>query len=133
MAVSQQTETGTPKLSEAARHVILPAGIASTGWAAVRDRAKTMGLSFDSWQDGMGRAILAKRADGKYASTVGGVTISIARQTGTTYTLGAIVFALCLNTPGTTVLWTAHRLKTAKETFQSMKSMAGRRKVSPHV
>lgn len=133
MAVSQQTKTGTPRLSEAARHVILPAGIASTGWPGVRDTAQKIGLSFDDWQDGLGRAILAKRADGKYAATVGGVAVSIPRQTGKTYTLGAIVFALCLNTPGTTVLWTAHRLKTAKETFQSMKSMAGRRKVSPQI
>lgn len=133
MAVSHQTKSGTPKLSEAARHVIMPADVASTAWPGVRDTARKMGLSFDNWQDGLGRAILAKRADGKYASTVGGVAVSIPRQTGKTYTLGAIVFALCLNTPGTTVLWTAHRLKTAKETFQSMKSMAGRRKVAPQV
>jgi len=127
------TRTGTPKLSEAARHLILPKGIVSTGWPAVRDKCREMGLRFDRWQDGFGRAILAKRADGKYAATVGGVAASIPRQTGKTYTLGAIVFALCLLFPGLTVLWTAHRLKTAKETFRSMQSMARRRKIAPFV
>lgn len=127
------TKSGTQKLSDVARHVILPAGIASSGWPDVRDRAKEMGLSFDDWQIGVCRAILAKRADGKYAATVGGVAMSIARQTGKTYTLGAISFALCLGNPRTTVLWTAHRLKTAKETFKSMQGMARRRKISPHI
>lgn len=128
-----QTKTGTPKLSEAARHVILPKGIVSTGWPAVRDKCAEMGLAFDNWQDGFGRAILAKRADGKYAATVGGVAASVPRQTGKTYTLGAICFALCLLFPGLTVLWTAHRLKTAKETFKSMQSMANRRRIAPYV
>ncbi|KPG86508.1 hypothetical protein [Frigoribacterium sp. RIT-PI-h] len=132
-ATAPQTKNGTPKLSEVARHVILPAGVASTGWPAVRDKCADMGLAFDRWQDGVGRAILSKRADGKYAATVGGVAMSIARQTGKTYTLGAIVFALSLLFPNTTILWTAHRLKTAKETFKSMQGMANRRKISPHV
>ena len=127
------TSSGTPKLSEAARHVILPKGIVTTGWPAVRDKCAEMGLTFDNWQDGFGRAILAKRADGKYAATIGGVAASIPRQTGKTYTLGAIAFALCLLFPGLTVLWTAHRLKTAKETFKSMQSMANRRKINPYV
>lgn len=124
---------GTPRLSETARHVILPKEIASTAWPSVRDKCKDLGLEFDSWQDGAGRAILAKRADGKYAATVGGVAMSIPRQTGKTYLLGAISFALCLLSPGLTVLWTAHRLKTAKETFRSMQGMARRRKIAPFV
>lgn len=127
------TKSGTPKLSDTARHVILPQGIASTGWPAVRDKCKDLGLTFDGWQDGAGRAILAKRADGKYAATVGGVALSISRQTGKTYLLGAIIFALCLLFPGMTVLWTAHRLKTAKETFRSMQGMARRRKIAPFI
>lgn len=127
------TKSGTPKLSDTARHVILPKDIASTGWPAVRDKCKDLGLGFDGWQDGAGRAILAKRTDGKYAATVGGVALSISRQTGKTYLLGAIIFALCLLFPGMTVLWTAHRLKTAKETFRSMQGMARRRKIAPFV
>jgi hypothetical protein len=128
-----QTKPGTPKLSDTARHVILPKGIVSTGWPAVRDKCLALGLTFDQWQDGAGRAILAKRDDGKYAATVGGVAMSIPRQVGKTYLLGAIVFALCLLFPRTTVLWTAHRLKTAKETFRSMQGMAKRRKIAPFV
>lgn len=133
MATQHQTKSGTPKLSESARHVIPPAGIASTAWPSVRDKCRDLGLSFDRWQDGAGRLILAKRADGKYASTVGGVAMSIPRQTGKTYLLGAISFALCLLHGGTTILWTAHRLKTAKETFQSMRGLAKRGRVAPHV
>ena len=127
------TKSGTKKLSDAARHVILPKGVKSTAWPSVRDKCKELGLGFDQWQDGAGRAILAKRADGKYAAVVGGVAMSIPRQVGKTYLIGAIVFALCLLTPNLTVLWTAHRLKTAKETFGSMKGMTTRRKISPHI
>jgi phage terminase large subunit-like protein len=88
---------------------------------------------FDPWQHGTGRLILAKRANGRYATTVGGVVISIPRQVGKTYLLGAIVFALCLLLPGLTVIWTAHRLRTAAETFQAMQAMARRKKIAPHV
>lgn len=126
-------KSGTPKLSEAARHVILPAGIVSTGWPAVRDKCSELGLSFDDWQAGLLRGMLAKRADGKYAATVGGVVTSIPRQTGKTYTFGAASFALCLLFPRLTVLWTAHRLKTAKETFKYMQGLASRRKIAPHI
>jgi phage terminase large subunit-like protein len=127
------TKTGTKKLSDTARHVILPKDIASTGWPAVLEKCTQMGLAFDRWQDGAGRAILAKRADGKYAATVGGVAMSIPRQTGKTHTLGAIVFALCMVFPKLTVLWTAHRLKTAKETFKAMQGMAARKKIAPYI
>ncbi len=131
MAPPPRTKPG--KLSDAARHVVLPSGIVSTGWPAVRDKCAEFGVSFDPWQDGAGRVILAKRADGKYAASIGGVVISIPRQVGKTFLIGAIVFALCLLYPGLTVLWTAHRLRTANETFGKMQSFAGRRKVKPHV
>lgn len=122
---------GTPRLSEVARHVITPAGITSTGWPAVRDTCSRLGIGFDPWQDGAGRLILAKRADGLYAADT--VVVSIPRQVGKTYLLGAIVFALCIIVPRLTVVWTAHRFKTARETFNSMKAMAGRRKLAAHV
>lgn len=128
-----QTKTGTPRLSDLARHVIVPSGIVSTGWPAVRDKCLELGVTFDLWQDGAGRLVLSKRADGRYATTIGGVVISIPRQVGKTYLLGAIVFALCLLFPGLTVIWTAHRLRTAAETFQSMQGMARRAKIKPHV
>lgn len=133
VAAEPLMKSGTPKLSDAARYVILPKDITATGWPAVRDKCRELGLGFDQWQDGAGRAILAKRADGKYAATVGGVAISIPRQVGKTYLLAAIVFALCLLFPRLTVLWTAHRVKTAKETFRSMQGMARRRKIAPFI
>lgn len=123
--------SGTPRLSEVARYVIQPEGIVSTGWPAVRDTCARLGIEFDTWQDGAGRLILAKREDGLYASDT--VAISIPRQVGKTYLIGAIAFALCLIVPGLTVIWTAHRFKTAKETFTSMKGMARRQAVKPYI
>jgi hypothetical protein len=92
-----------------------------------------MGVTFDEWQDGAGRLILAKRDDGMFACTVGGVVLSIPRQVGKTFLIGAIVFALCLLHPGLTVIWTAHRARTANETFLSMRAFAKRKRVAPHI
>lgn len=126
-------QTMNGKLSDTARHVVLPSGIVSTGWPAVRDTCSGFGVVFDSWQDGAGRVILAKRADGSYAASIGGIVISIPRQVGKTFLVGAVVFALCLLYPGLTVLWTSHRLRTAAETFGKMQAFAGRKKVKPHI
>jgi len=126
-----QTKLSTPKLSEAARHLVLPAGIISTGWPAVRDTCGNLGVRFDPWQDGAGRAILGKGADGLYAADA--VVLSIPRQVGKTYLIGWLCFALCLIFPNLTVLWTAHRYKTATETFTSMKGMSRRPRVRAHV
>src|SRR5690606_35198891 len=90
-------------------------------------------ITFDPWQDGAGRVILAKRSDGKYAATVGGTAMSIPRQVGKTFLIGALVFALRLLTPGLTVIWTAHRLRTAGETFEKMRGMSRRKKVAPYI
>jgi hypothetical protein len=132
--MAQQTRPTQPgKLSDVARHVVLPTGIESTGWPAVRDTCRSLGVEFDPWQDGAGRAILAKRSDGQYACSIGGAVISIPRQVGKTFLLGAIVFALCLLNPGLTVIWTAHRARTAGETFTSMRAFCKRKKVAPHI
>lgn len=121
------------KLSDSARHLVLPSGITSTGWPAVRDKCADFGVTFDPWQDGAGRVILSKRDDGSYACSIGGVLMSIPRQVGKTYLIGAIVFALCLLHPGLTVLWTAHRLRTADETFAKMQGFTRRSKIKPYV
>lgn len=125
------TTPGTSRLSDVARHVIQPAGIAGTGWPAVRDTCARLGWAFDPWQDGAGRLILAKRSDGLYAADQ--VLVSIPRQVGKTYLFAAICFALCLLNPGLTVIWTAHRVKTAKETFNSMNGLASQEKVAPQI
>lgn len=121
----------TPRLSEVARHVVAPAGVVATGWPAVRDTCARLGWSFDAWQDGAGKLILGKRADGLYAADL--VAVSIPRQVGKTFLFAAVTFALSLLTPGLTTIWTAHRAKTAKETFASMSGMAAQERVAPHI
>lgn len=111
--------------------MIAPVGIVSTGWPQVRDTCARLGWRFDRWQDGAGRLILAKGADGVYAADM--VVISIPRQVGKTYLIGCIVFALCMIQPGLTVVWTAHRKTTAVETFGKMEGMAKRPSVWPHI
>lgn len=118
-------------LSAVARHVVAPVEIAATSWPKVRDTCHRLGWGFDGWQDGGGRLILAKRTDGSYAADT--VAISIPRQAGKTYLIACIIFALCLLEPGTTVIWTAHRKSTARETFDQFDGMSLRPKVAPHI
>lgn len=127
------TKSSLPKLSELAKHVIAPAGVTSTGWPAVEAKCRDLGVTFRPWQLPVGRLILAKRASGKYAATVGGTGMSIPRQVGKTFLVGAIVFALCLLRPNLTVIWTAHRLRTSEETFKKMQAFARRKRVEPFV
>lgn len=128
-----QTKPSTRRLSDVARHVIVPEGIVSTGWPAVRDTLRELGISFDDWQQGASQLILSKSVNGQYATTVGGVTASIPRQVGKTFFIGWIAFALCIIQRGVTVVWTAHRASTADETFKGMKSMAASSLMGPHI
>ncbi len=130
---SPPTRSGTRRLSEVTRHLVKPSGIVSTGWPAVRDKCRDLGVPFDEWQDGAGRLILAKRADGKLAAMVGGVGMSLPRQVGKTYLLGALIFALAILRPGLLVIWTAHHARTSSETFLAMQGFARRRKIAPYV
>jgi hypothetical protein len=125
------TSLSTLRLSDVARHVIAPKGVMSTGWPAVRDTCRRLGWDFDGWQDGAGKLILSKNAQGLYAADL--CVVSIPRQVGKTYLFAAMVFALCLLNPGLTVIWTAHRVKTAKETFNSMAGLASQDAVGAHV
>lgn len=118
-------------LSEVARHVVAPAGIKSTSWPKVRDTCHRLGWGFDGWQDGSGRLILSKRADGSYAADT--IVLSIPRQVGKTYLIACIIFALCLLEPGLKVIWTAHRKSTSAETFRQFDGMAKRPRVAPHI
>ena len=127
------TKPSTPKLSDLARHVVAPKGIVSTGWPAVQKKCADLGITPRSWQPDVGRLILAKRSDGKYAATIGGTGLSIPRQVGKTFLVGMIVFALCLLRPNLTVIWTAHRVRTAEETFGKMQAFAKRRRIAPHI
>lgn len=127
------TKPSTRRLSEVARHVVIPTGIVTTGWPAVEAKCREFGDEFDEWQRGAGRLILGKRADGSYAATVGGITLSIPRQVAKTFLVGRIVFVLCVLFPGLRVIWTAHRTRTATNTFKHLQAYAKQPKVAPHV
>lgn len=92
-----------------------------------------MGVRFDQWQADLVRGAVGKREDGKYAATVGGCVWSLPRQVGKTFTVGALLFAYAIEHPGSLILWTAHHLQTAGETFRSMQSFAAKPKVAPYV
>ena len=120
-----------PRLSEAARHLVIPDGIVTTDWPIVDERCREMGVVFDDWQQGLGAVTFGKRSDGKYAATVGGVVMSIPRQVGKTFFVGMVVIALATLYPGMTILWTAHRTRTSTQTFKTMQGMVRRKKIAP--
>ena len=131
---SPPTKSGTRKLSDVAKHLAVPTGITSTGWPAVRKTCnEKLGITFDDWQEGAGRVILAKRSDGNLAAMIDGVGMSLPRQVGKTYLIGSMVFALCVNMPGLLVIWSAHHARTHGETFLAMQGFADRAKVAAHV
>lgn len=120
-------------LSEVARHVVIPEGIVDTLWFDVEERCREFGDEFDEWQDGLGQVSLGLREDGTFAASVGGITISIARQVAKTFIVMRIVVALCTMFPNLTVIWTAHHLRTSTNTFQKMKAFALSKGVRPYV
>lgn len=128
-AKSAPVDPSTRRLSEVARHVVIPSGIVDTLWFEVEERCREFGDTFDVWQDGLGQVALGIREDGTWASTVGGITLSIPRQVAKTFIVMRIVVALCTLYPNLTVLWTAHRLRTATFTFLNFKSMVLRKTV----
>lgn len=132
-ATPLKTHRSGSKLSDLARHLVLPDGIVSTAWPSVRAQLERMETPLDPWQQGLVMGALGKRADGLYAAGIGGVVASIPRQVGKTYTIGALCFALAMATPGSLILWTAHRTRTHAETFGSMAGMAERASVKPFV
>lgn len=112
---------------------MIPTGIVTTGWPAIKARGAELGFTYDPWQDGAGRITFGKRANGKYAATVGGIVWSIPRQIGKTFSVGSWLMVLCILFPGLKVVWTAHRLRTSTMTFRSMQAMAKRPKMAPHI
>lgn len=132
MLAPPSTTAGTRRLSDVARHLVLPSGIVSTGYVEVQQKLRSLDVEHDDWQQGLGRAVLAKRADGLYAAGIGGVVLSTCRQVGKTFTFGTIIFALCLLQPGTTVLWTAHHSRTSDETFEALAGLARMPRFAAH-
>ncbi|WP_052459596.1 terminase large subunit domain-containing protein [Tessaracoccus massiliensis] len=131
---TSRTKPGARKLSEVAKRLSVPTGIASTGWpqTATTCRRK-LGITFDDWQHGLGRVILSKRDNGRLATTIDGVGISAPRQVGKTYTFSGLLFALCVDMAGLLVIWSAQHSRTHEETFRDMQAFAQRAKVKPFV
>lgn len=121
------------KLSEVARHLVIPKDIVTSQFPRVYKRLQDVGVSFDRWQQGFGQVALGCRESGKYAASIGGVVASIPRQVGKTYTVGNLIIGLCLEFPGMRVIWTSHHNRTTTNTFRSMQSMVRKKKVWPHV
>jgi hypothetical protein len=117
-------------LTEAAR-LVLPKGIATTGFPAINATCQQIGIHFDPWQVDLNRCILAKTPSGLYAADT--VALSIPRQVGKTFDVGGIVFADSINTPGVTTVWTAHRFKVARESFNEMRGWAKSPKLAKHI
>jgi hypothetical protein len=119
------------RLAELAKHLVTPDSAMSTGWPKVRDTCLNLGWGFDEWQDDLGRLILSKDESGMFAASI--CAMSLPRQVGKTYLVGCIAFALCLTQPGTTAIWTAHRGRTATETFRAMKAKAKSPEMAPFI
>lgn len=110
------------RLADLAKHLVTPDAAVSTGWPTIRDTCNNLGWTFDEWQDDLGRLILSKDEAGAFAPIM--TFMSLPRQVGKTYLIGCIAFAVCLTQPGTMAIWTAHRERTARETFRVMKGKA---------
>src|SRR5215207_829724 len=127
------TKPGIPRLSEVCRKVVAPSGIVSTGWPQVEHTCRSkLGISFDPWQHAAGRLILAKRANGRLASMIDGVGMSVARQIGKTFLVGGTVFGLFVDRP-LLGIWSAHHARTHEETFLAMQGFCKRTKVAPYI
>lgn len=114
-----------------ARHVVLPDGIVSSGFPSAEATCSRIGIRFDQWQRDLNRCILAKDAQGMYAADT--VVLSVCRQAGKTFDIGGLVFADSIIHPGTTTVWTAHRFKVARESFNELRAWAKSPLLSAHI
>ena len=103
----------------------------ASGMPAALATCAKIGVHFDRWQADAGTCILAKDASGLYAADT--AVLSIPRQVGKTFLVGGLVFADCIITPGSTTVWTAHRFKVSRETFNELKGIALSPAMAPHI
>lgn len=113
--------------------MVIPEGIVTSIYPRVQRRLAEVGVEFDPWQQGWATITLGCRADGKYAATVGGVTGSIPRQCGKTFTIGNLIIGLSLEFPGLTSVWTSHHLRTTTTTFRTFQGLVKRKAIAPHL
>lgn len=120
------------RLSELARHLVVPDGIAGSDFNMVNRAAARIGIRYDMWQQGFLYLLLARKADGRYACGTAGGVVSSCRQIGKTFTVGSAILLLAAARP-LKVIWTAHHTRTSDETFASLCSLAERPKLKPYV
>jgi hypothetical protein len=130
LATRPQPRTRNGLLPEAA-HLVLPRGIVSDAFPSTYRVCERIGIIFDPWQCGLNRCILGKTRSGLYAADT--VLLSIPRQVGKTFDIGGLVFADAIINPGSTTVWTAHRFKVARESFNEMRSWARSAPLGPHI
>ena len=127
-------DTSQRKLSEVTKHLVIPAGITGSYWPDIAETCITrLGIEFDEWQNGINGLALAHRDDGTLAHTVGGLGMSIARQTGKTYCISGLLFGLAVEHPDLLMIWTAHHGRTHMETFLQMQAFCKRAKIAPFI
>lgn len=120
------------RLSELARHLVVPDGIVGSDFNLVNRAAARIGIRYDLWQQGFLYLLLARKADGRYACGTAGGVVSSCRQIGKTFTVGSAILLLAAARP-LKVIWTAHHTRTSDETFASLCSLAERPKLKPYV
>jgi hypothetical protein len=131
--VTTLAQPSTLRLSEVARHLVYPDGIVATEWPRIRRRLAEMSIEYDGWQAGATQLILGLDENGRYVATIGGVTMSLPRQVGKTFTIGSLLIAMCIEFPGLRVVWTSHHLRTTTNTFRAMQRMVRRKRVAKHL
>jgi len=120
------------RLSELARHLVVPDGIVGSDFNLVNRAAARIGIRYDLWQQGFLYLLLARKAGGRYACGTAGGVVSSCRQIGKTFTVGSAILLLAAARP-LKVIWTAHHTRTSDETFASLCSLAERPKLKPYV
>ncbi len=120
------------RLSELARHLVVPDGIVGSDFNMRNRAAARIGIRYDMWQQGVLYLLLARKADGRYACGTAGGVVSSCRQIGKTFTVGSAILLLAAARP-LKVIWTAHHTRTSDETFASLCSLAERPKLKPYV
>ncbi len=131
--MSASTPASMPRLSEAARHLVIPSTIVESVWPRIRPRLEAVGTHFDPWQQGFATVALGLDSRSKYAATIGGVVATIPRQVGKTFTVGSLLIGLALEFPGHRIIWTSHHGSTTKNTLQSMQGMVMRKAMRPFI
>jgi hypothetical protein len=133
MPSNSPTRPTTTTLSDTAKLFVRPEGIVTSSWPKVERRLAEMAITYDPWQSGAVRTILGRDESDRYACTIGGVTMSLPRQVGKTFTIGSLLVALCTLYPGLRAVWTSHHGRTTTNTFRSMQAMVRRKKIAPHI